>query len=221
MAITVQVLRFSEKCAISVQLARMLCYIMSHVIYECECAGVKNHGMKMREQQELRQSMWSVRPTLVPLYFLLFTLAVVSGKVMFVWYEVKVVTSDGPFETWIGIIQGVGWVGLASAVGAFTLTETMEYAMVMANWFRQQYLEPLKERQRKEGREQGLEEGRVAGLEEGRVEGREEGRVAGRVEGRAELLAEIREWDRRRREAEARNEPFDEPPPYAQNGHHN
>ncbi len=195
----------------------MLCYIMSHVIYECECAGVKNHGMKMREQQELRQSMWSVRPTLVPLYFLLFTLAAVSGKAMFVWYEVKVVTSDGPFETWIGIIQGVGWVGLASAVGAFTLTETMEYAMVMANWFRQQYLEPLKERQRKEGREQGREEGRVAG----RVEGREEGRVAGRVEGRAELLAEIREWDRRRREAEARNEPFDEPPPYAQNGHHN
>ena len=65
--------------------------------------------------------------------------------------------------------------------------------MVMANWFRQNYLEPLKERQRNEGREQG----------------------------RAELLAEIREWDARRREAEARGETFLEPPPYASNGQDN
>ena len=104
---------------------------------------------------EPRLSIWSVRPTLVPLYFALFTLAVISGKALIVWYEVAVVTADGPPETLIGIIQGVGWVGLASAICIFTLTELTEYAMVMANWFRQQYLEPLKERQREEGREEG------------------------------------------------------------------
>ena len=32
--------------------------------------------------------------------------------------------------------------------------------------------------------------------------------------GRADLSAEIIEWDARRREAEAKGEPFDEPPPW-------
>ena len=187
----------SQYCAMSVELARMLCYIMAHVIYKTDRAGGKDFDMKTREQQESRQSMWSVRPTLVPFYFMFFTLAVVVGNVFIVWYEVSFVTADATPETLIGIIQGVGWVGLATAIGTFTLTEIMEHAMVMANWFRQQYLEPLKERQRNEGREQGREEGR------------------------AELLAEIREWDARRRKAEARGETFSEPPPYASNGQDN
>ena len=33
-------------------------------------------------------------------------------------------------------------------------------------------------------------------------------------QGRADLSAEIREWDARRREAIAKGEPFDEPPPW-------
>ena len=153
--------------------------------------------MNTREQQESRQSMWSVRPALVPFYFAFFTLSVIAGNAFIVWYEVFFVTTDAAPETLIGIIQGVGWVGLATAIGTITLTEIMEHAMVMANWFRQNYLEPLKERQRNEGREEGREEGR------------------------AELLAEIREWDTRRRDAEARGETFSEPPPYASNGRDN
>ena len=35
----------------------------------------------------------------------------------------------------------------------------------------------------------------------------------GLKKGRATLSAEMREWDARRREAEAKGEPFDEPPP--------
>ena len=82
--------------------------------------------------------------------------------------------------------------------------------MVMAQWLRQKYLEPLKERQRAEWRAEGIEAGREEGLEAGREEGREEGR--------AELIAEMKDWDSRRRESEARGESFDEPPPYLQNG---
>ena len=57
--------------------------------------------------------------------------------------------------------------------------------MVFANYLRQNLLEPLKERQRAEGR----------------------------AEGRAESNAEWRDWIARREKAEAKSEPFDEPPP--------
>ena len=138
---------------------------------------------------------------MVTMYFYLFTLAVVAGNAAIVWHEVTVRTSDSAYDTWIGIIQGAGWIGLASAIWAFTFTEITENAMVSANWIRQRYLEPLKERQRAEWRAEGLEEGR------------EEGRAAMK-----ELVAEIKDWDQRRREAEARGEAFHEPPPYLQNG---
>ena len=153
--------------------------------------------MKTRELQELRQSIWSVRPALVGVYFGCFTLVMIVGTSLIVLHEVASETSDSAYDTWIVIMQGVGLLGLTSAIVVFTLTEILEYPMVMANWFRQQYLEPLKERQREEGRQEGREQAR------------------------AEILAEIREWDMRRREAEVRGEPFDEPPPYAHNGHGN
>ena len=60
-----------------------------------------------------------------------------------------------------------------------------------------------------------------AGLQEGRAEGREEGREAGRGEGldeglragRRETQQRWEEWNRRRMQAEARGERFEEPPP--------
>ena len=42
-------------------------------------------------------------------------------------------------------------------------------------------------------------------------EGRQQGRQEGLQEGRAEISKQVREWDERRKEAEARWEPFDEP----------
>ena len=95
----------------------------------------------------------------------------------------------------------IGWVGLAAAINTFIITETLEGAMVTAMWIRQRFLEPLKERQR--------------------AEGRAEGHAEGHAEGRAELVAQIKEWESRRRDAEARGETFDEPPPYSSNGHAN
>ena len=50
-------------------------------------------------------------------------------------------------------------------------------------------------------------------IAEGVSVGRAEGRMEGRAEGRAEIAAEIADWNRRRLEAEARGEKFDEPPP--------
>ena len=135
-----------------------------------------------------RQSMWSVRPGWVSPYFILFTLQVIAGEAIIVWHELFRATQDTPFDTYIGIIQGIGWVGLAAAVNTFTITEALEGAMVTAMWIRQKFLEPLKEKQR--------------------------------AEGRAELIAQINEWEQRRRDAETRGETFNEPPPYLRNGSH-
>ena len=70
--------------------------------------------------------------------------------------------------------------------------------MVLADYLRVKLVAPLRESLRAEGR----------------AEGRIEGRVEGRAEGRAEANGIWREWNRRRREAEARGERFDEPEPY-------
>lgn len=55
-------------------------------------------------------------------------------------------------------------------------------------------------------------------MEKKRQEGREKGRAEGRVEGRAAADAEWMAWNGRRMEAEAKGEPFTEPPPSARNG---
>ena len=85
--------------------------------------------------------------------------------------------------------------------------------MVLADYLRGKLVAPLREGLRAEGRVEGRVEGRAEGRVEGRDEGRVEGRAEGRVEGRAEAHSIWREWNRRRREAEARGEAFDEPEP--------
>ena len=60
-----------------------------------------------------------------------------------------------------------------------------------------------------DGRAQGHSEGRKAGRGEGREEGLDEGLRAGR----RETQQRWEEWNRRRMQAEARGERFEEPPP--------
>ena len=58
-------------------------------------------------------------------------------------------------------------------------------------------------------REKRIEAAKVEGIAEGITEGRAEGIV----EGEARVYRKFAEWDRRRKEAEARGEEFTEPPP--------
>ena len=81
--------------------------------------------------------------------------------------------------------------------------------MVLANYLRQNLLEPLKERQRREGWEEGWETGVAIGREEGFAIGYAKGIALGRSESDAKWRA----WNERREKAAARGEPFDEPPP--------
>jgi hypothetical protein len=54
-----------------------------------------------------------------------------------------------------------------------------------------------------------------AKIEKQRERFREEGREKGREEGREALAEQVRVWNQKRLDAEARGEPFNEPPPGA------
>ncbi len=96
----------------------------------------------------------------------------------------------------------------------FTLMEVIQRLMVTYDYLMNKYVRPLQEKQRAEGREQGLAEGRAEGREQGLAEGRAEGRE----QAEAEFRQLVSEWNQRRLDAAARNEPFDEPPPLLENG---
>ena len=72
--------------------------------------------------------------------------------------------------------------------------------MVVADYITERWLNPLKERRRREA-EQRQEQARA------------EGEAQGRAEGEAQNQAAWESWNERRIAAEARGEPFDEAPP--------
>ena len=72
--------------------------------------------------------------------------------------------------------------------------------MVVADYITQRWLNPLKERRRREA-------------EQRQQQAHEEGRAQGRVEGEAQTQAAWEAWNERRMTAEANGQPFDEPPP--------
>ena len=62
-------------------------------------------------------------------------------------------------------------------------------------------------------RAEGVEQGRAEGVEQGKAEGLAQGKAEGVEEGRAVAHHQWQEWNARRMEAEAKGEPFNEPPP--------
>ena len=162
-----------------------------------------NGSERRRRQTEDggRESIWSVSPTWRTAYFALFSVTTLPTSCMIIAYMIAN-RGDAPIiETYMEITQRIFINGAALALTIYTITETMETAMVLANYLRQNLLEPLKERQREEGVEIGIELGR----EEGREEGLEEGDT------RTDAM--WRAWNARREMAAARGEPFNEPPP--------
>ena len=152
-----------------------------------------------------RESIWSVSPAWKTAFFSIFSVSTLITTIAIIAYQIANRGDAAIMETYRSTAEWVFINGASLALTIYSATEAWETTMVLANHLRQRLLEPLKERQRREGRE--------AGLAEGRVEGREEGRVEGRAEGRTESDAMWRAWNARREKAAASGEPFDEPPP--------
>ena len=165
------------------------------------------------EGPEQTESLFNVTPARRRTYLAAFILFSLVGYGVVIWHHAAhggdpLVNGDDESSaaaTAMSIMLGFA-IAHAAAFGlALTTAEITGGTMVIADWLRTKLVESLQDSLREEGRK----EGRVEGREEGRVEGRAEGRV----EGRAESDSNWRAWNNRRREAEARGEPFNEPEP--------
>ncbi len=128
-----------------------------------------------------------------PIYFGLFSITVVVS-VIIAWL------SNGcpQCANWWDVVAEGGTKGAVYGTILVSLIEVTRIMIILpADYLSQKFVEPLKERQRKEGR----------------AEGRAEGRTEGRAEGRAELRAEILDWLRRKEEYEREGKEFNEPMP--------
>lgn len=133
----------------------------------------------------MRESIWSISPRWKTAYFLLFSIQSLAGTGLLSWYEVAQRTEDGAIETVLAIISGMAQVGVAAAVATVVTTEVIQNIMVTGEYLRQKLVKPLIEKQRAEGRKEGLEQRQAA----------------------------WEAWNRRRIDAESKGEPFDEAPP--------
>ena len=141
-----------------------------------------------------RDPVWTVPTMLRPYYFAQFSILGIIGIAFNTWYEITRVTDDNTADTIRDIGIGIAPVGVAAAVVSILTVETARFIMVVAEWL-QEVLRKRRERQ-------------IA-------EARAEARAEAQAETGAEIHAAWAAWNRRRLDAEAKDEPFTEPPPSA------
>ena len=192
------------------------------------------------ETRNERESIWSILSRWRTLYFSLFAIQNIAGISLLCWYEITQNTGDSAVETALAILKGSGMIGAGSASTTLTIMETARTIMVIAasleSWLKKRERARIERRVAEavakataEVTESVTAEVTAAVTERVREEIREETRARVqeeiREETRARVLEEIREetlaevnsawsqWNRRRLEAAANGQPFDEPPP--------
>ena len=141
-----------------------------------------------------RESMWSVSKRFAKVYFALFSAIGTLGIAWTIWYE-TVHNSAGKswYDVVDGIIQKFPPVILGAAFISFVITEAL---VVLYSIYR--------DRMEKKA-------------EKVFAQGVAEGEAKGRAQGVAEGIALLEDYYRRKADADARGEPFDEPYPGADN----
>ena len=174
---------------------------------------------------ERRESIWSVNERWRWLYFTFFLLLMSGSSALVVWHETFGAGAGGGVVQWaVDVVAGWASAAVASAGLSLCITEVVmlstllsrkldERKMRLINEGRREGREEGREEGHEEGRQEGHEEGWREGREEGRLEGRNEGRLEGREEGRIKERAEWDAWLERMMAAQAKGEPFTEPPP--------
>ena len=135
-----------------------------------------------------RESVWSIPGRWQTAYFVLFAIQNIAGTSLVCWYEIAVLNEDDTVLTVLNIIDRLPSVGVGAAAITIALMEVARTVMV------------------------------IGGNLERWLKKREQERLDRAVaEARSEALAEVQrkwaEWNQRRLDAEARGEPFTEPPP--------
>ena len=87
-------------------------------------------------------------------FFSLFSVSTFTTTCVIIAYEIANRGDAALMDVYATITQRVFVNGGALGLTIYSATETWETMMVLANYLRQNLLEPLKERQREEGREE-------------------------------------------------------------------
>ena len=142
---------------------------------------------------ERRESIWSVNERWRGLYFAFFLLLMSVGSVFVAWHEALGAGAGGGVVQWVvDVLAGEASAAVASAGLSLCITEVVMLSTLL-------------------GRK--LDERKTRLLNEGRREGRAEGRNEGRLRERAVRDAAWDAWLERMMAAQAKGEPFTEPPP--------
>lgn len=149
-----------------------------------------------------RESMWSVSKRFAKVYFALFSALGTLGIAWIIWYE-TVHNSAGKswYDVVDGIIQKFPPVILGAAFISFVITEAL---VVLYSIYRDR-MEKKAEKIFAEGVARGIAEGETRGIAQGKAQGIAEG------------IALLEDYYRRKADAEASGEPFDDPYPGADN----
>ena len=162
--------------------------------HACRCVCGREMICESAAAAARRESLWSVSPAWRNVFFSLLGVSLLATSCVIIAYTLINMGDAGIMETYMLAASRILISGGAQAILIYSITDSWEAMMVLANYLRQNLLEPLKERQRREGVEAGI--------------------ALGREEGRSESNARWRAWNERREKAAERGEPFDEPPPY-------
>ena len=114
-------------------------------------AAAKSANRRGRRGAGARESIWSVSERWKAAFFSLFSVSTFSSTCLIIAYEIANRGDAALMDVYAEITRRVFINGGALALTIYSATETWETMMVLANYLRQNLLEPLKERQRMEG----------------------------------------------------------------------
>ena len=157
-----------------------------------------------------RDSISSIPSGLRALYFALFTFYATVGITIQVWHNIATHPPEKWREAAMAITEGIGAATVGAAGLALLTIEGPESVMIIADYIRKRWVKPLEEKQRAEAAQMQAEAAKInAETEETLAKQRQEGRQ----EGQSQTQAQWQAWNQRRLDAEANNQPFNEPPP--------
>ena len=118
----------------------------------CARCGRPNRIEKSARGGAGRESIWSVSPAWKTAFFSMFSVSTLTTTIGIIAYQIANRGDAAIMETYRSTAEWVFINGAAQALAIYSATEAWETTMVLANHLRQRLLEPLKERQRAEGR---------------------------------------------------------------------
>ena len=119
----------------------------------CRCVCGREMICQSAVGSPRRESLWSVSPAWRNVFFSLLGVSLLATSCVIIAYTLINMGDAGIMETYMLTASRILISGGAQAILIYSITDSWEAMMVLANYLRQNLLEPLKERQRREGLE--------------------------------------------------------------------